>query len=92
MDERATAEQNLQHLTVQKQALQQQLVELDLAAKELVDAQRAYRVVGGLLIAADVPVLRADLTRKKESAEQRLATLEKHEARLRAKLHDGHNH
>jgi chaperonin cofactor prefoldin len=65
-------------LTVQKQALQQQIMETDLALKELTSAKSAYKIVGGLMIATDVEKLREDLLRKKETNAARLSSLERH--------------
>ena len=84
--EKHTAEQNLHALAVQRQAVQQQLVELDVALKELTHAQTAYKIVGGLMIGADVSTLRDELAKKKEASEARLSTLERQTEKLNAKL------
>lgn len=84
--EKQTAEQNLHALTVQKQALQQQLVEVDLALKELATAKTAYRIIGGLMVGAEVQTLQAELQRKKETTQTRLSQLERHQEKLSAKL------
>ncbi len=65
---------------VQKQAIQQQLAEIDLALKELEHSESAYRIVNQLLIKTDVAVLRSDLAAKKESLHARLQSLERHTA------------
>lgn len=84
--EKQTTEQNLHALAVQRQAVQQQLVEAELALKELATAQSAYRIVGGLMVHADVETLKSELSKKKETAEARLAQLERHQEKLTAKL------
>ena len=87
--ERNTAEQNLASLAVQKQALQQQLMEAELALKELTGASAAYRIVGSIMISAPVDTLRAELEKKRESAQARLSLIESQEAKLSAKLQHG---
>ena len=74
--------ENMHALAVQKQALQQQLVETDLALKELATAHTAYKIVGGLMVQADVTTLRNDLEKKKETTSERLAQLERHQEKL----------
>jgi len=63
------------NFSVQEHALKQQLMELDVALKELQGAERAYKFVGGLLIQNDPTALRNDLTAKRESITERLAAL-----------------
>lgn len=65
------------NFSVQQHALKQQLMELDVALKELDGASSAYRFVGGLLIAKEPAALKADLEAKRESTTQRLAALER---------------
>lgn len=83
--EQSTLEQNLHSLAVQRQTLEQQLLEIDLALKELQNARTAYKLVGGLLIESDAASLRADLEKKKEVAQTRLSTLARHAEKLSAK-------
>lgn len=63
------------NFSVQEHTLRQQAMELDVALKELQGAQSAYRFVGGLLIAKNPEELRAELTAKRESVQERLNTL-----------------
>lgn len=64
-------------IAVQRQAIQQQLAEIELALKELEGSESAYRIVNQLLIKADPQQLRSDLNAKRESLNARLAALER---------------
>jgi prefoldin beta subunit len=86
--ERQTAEQNAHSLTVQKQALQQQHLEVELALKELAGSTNAYRIINNLLIQAPVAQLTEELEKKKETLATRLQTVEKQHERLKAKLQE----
>jgi prefoldin beta subunit len=85
-NERQTIEQNLHSLAVQRQAVQQQLSESEMALKELSTAKHAYRIVGGLMVQAPVEQLTADIEKKKEASQARLEMIEKQQERLKAKL------
>jgi prefoldin beta subunit len=85
-NERQTVEANLHSLAVQRQAAQSQLSEAELALKELSGAKTAYRLVGGLMVQAPVDELKAEVTRRKESAEARLELIEKQQERIKDKL------
>jgi prefoldin beta subunit len=84
--ERHTIEQNLHSLAVQKQTLHQQLMETDLALKELGTAKQAYRIVSGIMVQTPVNSLVEELNKKKEVSQARMQTIEKQEEKLRAKL------
>jgi prefoldin beta subunit len=87
-NEKHTIEQNLHSIAVQKQALQQQLMEVDLALKELAGTTNAYRVIGGLMIQTPVSTLTEELNKKKETATNRMSMVERQEEKLKAKLHE----
>ena len=87
-NERHTIEQNLHSIAVQKQAVQQQLMEVDLALKELTNTANAYRMVGNLLIQTPVASLTEELHKKKETVHTRMQLLERQEEKLKAKLHE----
>ncbi len=86
--EKHTVEQNLHSLAIQKQALQQQLMEVEMALKELDGAKTAYRIVNGLMIEAPVEKLTEELNKKKESSQNRLNTIERQTEKLKAKLEE----
>lgn len=85
-NERMTIEQNLHSLAVQRQAVQQQLSESEVALKELQGATTAYRIVGGLMVQAPVGELTEELQKKKEASQARLQMIEKQQERLKSKL------
>lgn len=76
-------EQNLQGFLAQKQAFQAQLMEAETALKELKNTEKAYKIVGNIMILADKKELEEELNSKKEIAELRIKTLERQEAKLR---------
>lgn len=86
--ERTTLEQNLHSIAIQKQAMQQQAMEAELALKELLQAKTAYKILGNIMIQTPVEQLRQDLEKKREIAHARLAIIEKQEEKLNTKLHE----
>ncbi len=75
-------QQNLQHLTQQKQLLETQLLEIDSALEELQHTEKSYKILGKIMVAVSQPKLTADLQNKKEILQLRLQTLEKQETLL----------
>ena len=78
-------EQSLQSFLGQKQQFQAQLVEIDSAIGELEDTQKAYKIVGNIMVETDKNELKADLSSKKEMLELRIKTMEKQETQVREK-------
>ncbi len=58
-------QQNLQNLELQKQQFQNQLVEIDSALTELKSTEKAYKIVGKIMLAASREELSKDLSEKK---------------------------
>lgn len=79
------AEQNMHSINVQKQQFQAQLFELEGALKELSTAPSAYKIVGGIMVAAEKDALQKELESRKELVELRVQTLEKQEKQLKDK-------
>tara|TARA_Y100000310_G_scaffold315310_1_gene365690 strand:- start:33 stop:368 length:336 start_codon:yes stop_codon:yes gene_type:complete len=76
-------EQNLQTITMQKQAFQAELGETENALTELSKTkQEAYKIIGQIMIKADNNDLQKELNEKKELVSLRLKTLEQQEASL----------
>ncbi len=75
-------QQNLQHILSQKQQLESQLVELDSALSELRLSEKAYKVVGKIMISMPPKELQEDLQQKKESLHIRLNNFSKQEEKL----------
>ena len=78
-------EQSMQSFLGQKQQFQVQLVEIDSALSELQNTNKAYKIVGNIMVEADKDELKADLQSKKEMLELRIRTMEKQEAQVREK-------
>lgn len=78
-------EQSLQTFMMQKQQFQSQLVEIESALSEIKNTDKAYKIVGNIMIDADKEELEKDLKEKKEKVELRIQTLEKQERNLKEK-------
>ena len=78
-------EQSMQSFLGQKQQFQMQLVEVESALNELDSTQKAYKIVGNIMVEADKNELKADLQSKKEMLELRIKTMEKQESQVREK-------
>ncbi len=76
-------EQELRQLQMQKQTFQLQLMETESALNELKEATEAYKIIGNVMILTNKPELEKDLADKKETAELRISSLEKLEAKTR---------
>lgn len=80
-------EQNLQNLNMQKQNFQNQLIEIESAQEELKkNPEKAYKIVGSIMIQTAVKELEKDLNSKKEVIDLRLKNIEKQEKVLNGKL------
>ena len=78
-------EQSLQNFLGQKQQFQVQLVEIESALNELNNTEKAYRIIGSIMVESDKSELKADLQSRKERLELRIKTMEKQEAQVREK-------
>ena len=78
-------EQSLQNFLGQKQQFQVHLVEVESALNELNGTEKAYKIIGNIMVEADKNELKADLQSKKEMLELRIRTMERQEAQVREK-------
>lgn len=78
-------EQNMQASLMQKQQFQTQLIEIESALSELKNTNRAYKIVGNIMLDSKKEDLVADLSQKKEMFELRTKSLEKQEEQFKAK-------
>ena len=78
-------EQSMQSFLGQKQQFQVQLVEVESALNELEGTEKAYKIVGNIMVETEKNELKADLQSKKEMLELRIRTMEKQEAQVREK-------
>lgn len=78
-------EQNLQAVNSQKQQFQAQQFEIDGALKEVKSTEKAFKIVGGVMIESSKDELQKELEGKKELLDLRVQTLEKQEKQLKEK-------
>jgi prefoldin beta subunit len=76
-------EQSLHSFLAQKQAFQAQLVELESALDELKRTDKAYRIVGNVMVSADKASLSKELEQRKEVLDLRIKSLDKQESKMR---------
>ncbi len=81
----STMEQSLQTFLAQKQAFQAQLLEIKSALEELNKTEKAYKIVGNVMVDANKSDLINELNQKKEIIDLRIKTLEKQEVKMRDK-------
>ncbi len=78
-------EQSLNSLLMQKQQFQLQLSEIDSALNEIKGKDKAFKIVGEVMVEMPVPDLEKDLKSKQETFNLRIKTLEKQEKDLTGK-------
>ena len=78
-------EQNMQHLSTQRQQFQAQLVEVDSALLALASSPDAYRIIGNLMVKAQSKDVQHELQEKKDVLGIRIKNIEKQEERLKSK-------
>lgn len=76
-------EQSLQTFLGQRQQFQIQLVEVESALKELETTNKAYKIVGNIMVEAEKEELQNELKSKREMLELRIKTMEKQESQVR---------
>lgn len=76
-------EQNVHAIALQKQQFQSQLFEFETALKELETAEKAYKIVGNIMVSSEKSELKKDLTQKKEIVDLRIKSLERQEKDLK---------
>ena len=81
-------QQNLQNVLNQKQQLESQLIELDSALTEVKTTEKAYKIIGKIMVACPTEKLAKDLQEKKEVIEIRFKNFAKQEERLKAGLEE----
>jgi len=82
-------EQNLQHMAMQKQVLQTQLMEIDNALEEIgKNPKKLFKIAGPLIVESSKDVLEKDLNSKKEMISIKLKNIDKQENKLRQRAKD----
>ncbi|MBW3020814.1 prefoldin subunit [Candidatus Woesearchaeota archaeon] len=80
-----TIEQNLQSFLTQKQQLQQELLEVDSSIEELSKTDKAYKIVGSIMISSNKEDLSKELEIKKDIVEQKLKIIQQQEDKIKEK-------
>ena len=78
-------EQTMQQYLQQKQQIQAQLMEFESALEELGKTEKAYKIVGNIMVSTEKDVLKKDLEEKKNIFDVRLKALENQENNLKEK-------
>lgn len=78
-------EQNLRTFTLQRQQFQAQLLEIESALTEIEGSKEAFKIIGGIMVAAQKEDLKKDLAKKKEMLDLRIKALEKQEEKIKEK-------
>ncbi len=79
-------QQNLQNLVLQKQQVQNQLLEFESALTELKTTDKAYKIVGKIMLASSKENLIKDLNEKKEVSEIRIKNFKEQELSLQKNI------
>jgi len=77
---------NLQNIQLQKQQYQSQQLELESALKELNTTEKAYKIVGKIMISSSKDELLKDLNGQKELVDVRLKNFIEQEKRLQQQM------
>jgi prefoldin beta subunit len=78
-------EQNLQGYAQQRQSLKAQELEFTSALSELDTTEKAYKIIGTIMVSSEKEELKKDLASKKTLLEKRLEAIEKQEKKLQEK-------
>lgn len=79
-------EQSLQSYQNQRQNIQVQLIEIESALTELDKTEKAYNIIGNIMVLSDSDDLKKQLTEKKEATEIRIKSIEKQEKQIKEKI------
>lgn len=79
-------QQNLQNISLQKQQIESQFTELESALTELQTTEKAYKVLGRIMVAASKDSLIQELTSKKEITQIRIKNFEKQEESIKRNI------
>jgi len=81
-------EQNIQALLQQRQQFQQKIVEISSALNEIKGTDKAFKIIGNIMVLKEKTELEKDLKHKKELMEIRIKNVEKQETQIRSKAKD----
>ncbi len=78
-------EQNINALIGQKQQFQSQAMETESALSELDKTEKAYKIIGNVMVETKLESLKQELSSKKEILDLRMKAIDKQEQNLRKK-------
>lgn len=81
-------EQNLQQLAMQRQQFQSQLIETENALKETQNSEKAYKIIGNIMVLLDKTHIQKDLKEKQDIINLRIKNIEKQEEQIRKQAKD----
>jgi len=81
-------QQNLQNLILQKQQVQNQMLEIESALTELKTTDKAYKIVGKIMLASSKDRLIKNLQEKKEVSEVRIKNFKEQETSLQKNIEE----
>lgn len=81
-------QQNMQHLLLQKQQLQNTVMELDSALQEIRSSEKCYKILGHIMISSSKDSIVKELTEKKDMNDLRLKNYLSQEEKLKRSIED----
>ena len=88
MNELSSLEHSSHQLLTQRQNFQSQLVETESALEEINSTEKAYKIIGHVMVLSDKKKLIEELKSKKEMLDLRIKSLIKQEEKLKEKSND----
>lgn len=88
INELSSIEQSSHQLLSQRQAYQSQLIETESALEEIEKTDKAYKIIGHVMVLSDKKKLNEELNSKKEMLNLRIKSLIKQEEKLKEKSND----
>lgn len=81
-------QQNMQNLLIQKQQLQNVLLEIDSALQEIKSSEKCYKILGHIMVASPKDAVSKELAEKKEMNLLRLKNYLSQEEKLKKSMAD----
>jgi len=81
-------QQSMENFAMQRQQFQMQETEIEAALSEISNTQKAYKLIGNIMVLSDTKELSKELKEKKEMLAIRISTIDKQEEKLRVKFEE----
>lgn len=81
-------QQNLQNILLQKQQLQNSIIELESALQEIKASEKCYKILGHIMVASPQEAVSKELMEKKEMNNLRLKNYLSQEEKLKKSMED----